>query len=251
MAGDGFGGSDRDFKVIALVAVAVCDLADLHCILVLVETSADHLCDGGFADGGLFLLAELGADKGLLDRLGLAEDGQEGQALAKSHADGIVDDGRVVAGYLKRRDGNDVLAFGIADAHGGIDLVLGGYVLDVDYLAGGGQIKAGCYLGCHFLRGAQNQDLAETLVLKGVEDFLVVGNLLEEGPFDGGEEVGFLFCALSCEYLVVLDQQAIVHDERDVVFVRNQLRPEALARAAAAYEGVDFDGGMLQIGKKQ
>ena len=165
----------------------------------------------------------------------------EGLLLAEEDLHAVVDDLGVVARDLDRGDGDDVLAFRVADAHRRLDLLLAGDLLDVESLAHRRQVQLLDDLVHHLLAGAYDQYLLVLLLEQGLLDLLAVGLVIEDGCLDRDEEVWIPLGGVSGEDLVALDKQAIIDDQVYVALLGDQLAVVALAGAAAAHEGIDFD----------
>lgn len=95
-----------------------------------------------------------------------ARTGGGGAEIAfQEHADGIVEDRRVIPPYFEGRNGNDVLAFDFSRADGLFDLLAARDILYFDDLPGVGYLKPFAYLAHHLVRGADHQDLTEFFLL--------------------------------------------------------------------------------------
>ena len=114
-------------------------------------------------------------------------------------------------------------------------------VLDLDDLDRVGYLEPLADLEDHPLGGADDEDLAEALALQGAGDLVAVGLVVEEGRLDGGHVQLLLLRGAAGEEGVAADEEAVVDDHVDAVFLRDELGAEALSGAALADEGIDAD----------
>ena len=132
-----------------------------------------------------------------------------------------------------------MLALDLARADGLLDLVAARDVLDLDDLDGMGYLEPLAYLVGHPLRGADDEYLAETLLLKDPCDLVAMRLVVEEGGLDGGHVQLLPLGGAPGEEGVAADEETVVDDHVDAVLLRYELCAEALSGTALAYERID------------